>query len=128
VGVGSCVITAACGDVKATCDVSVYVPLLEIELNSDAAILQPGETLQLTAVPNEGAVMESVAYTSDNAAVATVDNGLITAVAPGTAVITVTTDDGKKTATCEVTVRAEVEVEVGETTTGGGGNTGTIPW
>ena len=112
VGVGNCVITAACGDVKATCDVSVYVPLLEIELNSDAAVLQPGETLQLTAMPNEGAVMESVAYTSDNAAVATVDNGLITAVAPGTAVITVTSGD--ISAKCTVTVKYAVVIPAAE--------------
>jgi len=46
-----------------------------------------------------------VTWTSDNPAVATVDaGGNVTAVAPGTATITVTTVDGGKTATCVVTV------------------------
>ena len=43
-------------------------------------------------------------WTSSNTAVATVDNGVVTAVATGTATITVTTTDGNKTASCEVTV------------------------
>lgn len=89
-----------------------------------------GETLQLHAtVSPSDATDKGVAWTSSKTSVATVSStGLVKAVGAGTAVITVTTDDGSKTATCEITVRAEVEVEVGETTTGGGGNTGTIPW
>ena len=43
-------------------------------------------------------------WKSSDTKVATVDNGLVTAVAEGTATITVTTADGGKTATCEVTV------------------------
>ena len=40
---------------------------------------------------------------------ATVANGVVTAVAPGTADITVTTVDGGKTASCTVTVKAAEE-------------------
>ena len=40
------------------------------------------------------------------------DNGLVTAVAEGTATITVTTADGGKTATCEVTVTQPAKTPV----------------
>lgn len=50
---------------------------------------------------------KTVAWKSDNAAVATVDaaTGALTAVAAGTANITVTSTDGAKTAVCVVTVK-----------------------
>ena len=51
------------------------------------------------------ATNKNVTWSSSDGAVATVDaNGNVTAVAPGTAAITVTTADGNKTAVCTVTV------------------------
>ena len=48
---------------------------------------------------------KTVSWKSSNTSVATVDqNGKVTAVNAGSAVITVTTNDGSKTATCKVTV------------------------
>jgi uncharacterized protein YjdB len=48
---------------------------------------------------------KAVSWSSSNTAVAKVDqSGKVTAVKAGTATITVTTDDGKKTASCVVTV------------------------
>ncbi|MDO4414358.1 MAG: Ig-like domain-containing protein, partial [Erysipelotrichaceae bacterium] len=48
----------------------------------------------------------NVTWTSDNPDVAVVDeNGIVTGIWPGTAVITVTTEDGGFTASCTVTVR-----------------------
>ena len=47
-------------------------------------------------------------WSSDRSDVATVENGKVTAKAAGTATITVTTEDGKKTATCTVTVRPDI--------------------
>lgn len=64
-----------------------------------------GETLTLTpTVLPDNATDKTVTWTTSNASVATVANGVVTAVAPGTATITVTTTDGAKTATCTVTV------------------------
>jgi len=65
-----------------------------------------GETLTLTPqVTPSNASNKNVTYSSSNDSVATVsDTGVVTAVANGTAVITVTTVDGNKTATCTVTV------------------------
>jgi len=45
-----------------------------------------------------------VTWTSSDETVATVADGVVTALAAGTATITVTTTDGAKTATCTVTV------------------------
>jgi tripartite ATP-independent transporter DctM subunit len=50
------------------------------------------------------ATNKEVIWSSSDENVATVDNGVVTAVGNGTAAITVTTVDGNFTATCEVTV------------------------
>jgi aryl-phospho-beta-D-glucosidase BglC (GH1 family) len=60
-------------------------------------------TLTATVMPLN-AINTTVTWKSSNEAVATVSGGTVTAVAAGAATITVTTDDGKKTATCAVTV------------------------
>ena len=65
-----------------------------------------GETsdIKVTVTP-EDAANTRVTYKSSDTKVATVDaNGKITAVANGTATITITTEDGAKTATVKVTV------------------------
>ena len=55
-------------------------------------------------------------WKSSNAAVATVDAaGKVTAVKAGEATITVTTEDGGKTATCKVTVKAAAVAVTGVT-------------
>jgi|GEM_PF-4895122 len=52
---------------------------------------------------------KNVAWRSSNEAVATVDeNGKVTGVGPGTATITVTTEEGQFTATCQITVGVPV--------------------
>ena len=68
-----------------------------------------GETAQLTAtVTPVNADNNNVNWSSSDNSVATVANGLVTAVKEGSATITVTTADGGKTATCAVTVSADV--------------------
>jgi len=47
---------------------------------------------------------QSVTWSTSDAEVATVDNGVVTALTAGTAIITVNTVDGNKTATCKITV------------------------
>lgn len=60
-------------------------------------------TLTVTVTP-EDANDKRVSWSSSNTDVATVDDGLVTAVASGEAIITVTTNDGGYTASCRVTV------------------------
>ncbi|WDF59957.1 Ig-like domain-containing protein [Flavobacterium sp. KACC 22758] len=94
------------------------VAVTSVSLSPSSASLNAGGTQQLTpTVLPANATNKSVTYSSNNTAVATVNSsGLITAVANGTAAITVSTVDGNKTSTCVVTV----------STTSGGGNYYTI--
>lgn len=86
---------------------SKTVPVTSVTLDQTGAELEAGETQQLTAtVLPENATNKAVTWSTSDASVATVKNGLVTAVAEGTATITVTTEDGGKTASCTVTVKA----------------------
>ena len=80
-----------------------------VTLDKTTCELMPAETAQLIATVNPGyAANKAVTWTSSNVAVATVDaNGLVTAVAAGSATITATSEaDNTKTATCTVNVVA----------------------
>ena len=82
-----------------------------VTLNKNTATLTAGATEQLTAtVLPTNATNQAVTWSSNNTAVATVVDGLVTAKTVGTATITVTTADGNKTATCVVTVNAAPEL------------------
>lgn len=85
------------------------VPVNNVSLDNSGLTLTMGETAILTAtITPSNATQQSVTWLSSNTAVATVDsNGTVTAVDVGTTTITVTTNDGGLTATCEVTVNAE---------------------
>ena len=82
------------------------VAVTSVTLDKTEAALNIGESVTLTAtVAPDDATDKTVTWTSSDATVATVsDEGVVTAVAAGTATITVTTTDGAKTATCTVTV------------------------
>lgn len=82
------------------------IPVESVSLNKNELALNVGatETLTATVLPDL-ASNKNVTWTSSDANVATVDeNGKVTAVAQGEAVITATTVDGGKPATCTVTV------------------------
>ena len=85
------------------------VAVTGVTLAPTSATLTLGETETVTLIPTvlpAEATDKSVTWSSSNEAVATVTDGVVTAVAAGTATITVTTTDGAKTATCAVTVAA----------------------
>ena len=86
---------------------AVIYEVTGVMLNKTSTTLTVGgtETLTATVLP-EGAGNRAVTWSSDHTTVAAVDaNGRVTAVAKGTATITVTTADGGHTAACTVTVR-----------------------
>lgn len=103
VGVGTANITASYGgSVSATCAVTVVG--ISLNKTSTTLYIQNGtygsEVLTANVFPSS-----ALTWTSSNPAVATVSStGLVTAVAKGTATITVTTEDGGYTATCTVKV------------------------
>ena len=86
------------------------VAVESVTLNKTELTLEVGdeETLTATVAP-DNATDKTVTWSSDNAAVATVENGKVTAVSAGSATITATAGD--KSATCTVTVNAPVTVD-----------------
>ena len=87
----------------------VTYKVTKVELSTSTLALTEGGSETLTAIITpSNATNQNVAWSSDNTAVATVDNsGKVTAVSAGTADITVKTQDGEKIATCTVTVTAK---------------------
>ena len=96
------------GNKTATCNVTVVaeeISVTSVSLDQTAVELAEGGEVTLTAtVKPDDATNKNVSWTSSNESVATVDNGKITAVKAGSSIITVTTEDGNKSAICEVTV------------------------
>lgn len=83
----------------------IRVPVTGVTLDKETMSLTAGSTGTLTAtITPENATNKDLTWTSDKEEVATVSDGVVSAVAAGTAHITVTTADGGKTATCVVTV------------------------
>ena len=105
-GTATITVTTEDGGKTATCRVTVNpVAVTGVTLNKTTTTLLVGATESLTAtVAPEIATNKNVTWSSSNTAVATVSNGVVTGVSVGTATITVTTEDGSKTAECTITV------------------------
>jgi len=105
-GTATITVTTVDGNKTADCTVTVTVPVIGVSLNKSSTSIVVGntETLSPTITP-ANATNKTVSWRSSNASIATVSsNGTVTAVAPGSATITITTADGNKTATCTVTI------------------------
>ena len=113
VAAGTVTIYAEANDgsgVKGECTVAIStVPVSSITLDKTAVTIIAGQTanVSVTEVLPADATDKTYTWSSDNEDIATVDqNGVITAVATGTANITATANDGSgKKATCTVTVK-----------------------
>ena len=81
------------------------IPASGITISKEDTTLEAGMTLQLSATITPENADETVQWSTSAAEIATVDgNGMVTAVAPGVAVITATTSESGLTAECRVTV------------------------
>ncbi|MFT8314005.1 MAG: Ig-like domain-containing protein, partial [Clostridium sp.] len=112
-GTATITATTADGSKIATCKVTVTAPVAvtSVALSKTKDTLTVGGTDYLnTTIYPYNAANKNIAWTSSDSSVAAVDsNGNVTAIGIGTATITVTTDDGAKTASCVVTVNAPVK-------------------
>jgi len=82
------------------------IDVTEVNLSPDSVTIVEGSTQQLTAtvIPSDASDKE-VSWSSSNQNIATVDsNGLVAAIAEGSAIITVTTNDGGFESTSVITV------------------------
>ena len=116
-------VTTEDGQKTATCTVTVkedevtdpdpeepeIINVESVTLNTEEKELKVGEEFTLVATINpDNATNKNVSWSTENSNIATVDdNGVVTAIAEGTTEITVTTEDGQKTATCTVTVKED---------------------
>lgn len=112
VAAASQTLTITVGGKTATYTISIAaasaydVPVTGVTLNHSTLSLTVGGsngTLKASVMP-ANATNQGVTWSSSNPSAATVNNGVVTPVAAGNATITVTTQDGDKTATCAVTV------------------------
>ena len=80
--------------------------VLSIEVSPSSIELKVGEVSTLTAaIKPEYASNKKVVWSSNNESIVAIDQlGKITAISEGTAIITVTSEDGNKTSQCSVTV------------------------
>ena len=107
---GTAIITAKAGDKEATCIVTVekkFVAVSSILLSQTTATVTEGDILVLTAtVKPDNADDKTVTWSTSDASIATVDNGVVTTLKPGK--VTITAQAGDKTATCVITVEKKV--------------------
>ena len=122
-------VTTTDGEKTAMCTVNVAQPVKEITLDKPAITLTEGETGTLKATVKPDDADQEIVWTSSDTKIATVENGTVTAVAPGSATITVSSKAYPEVkVTCKVTVNAKIihvssvtlipktlELEVGET-------------
>ncbi len=107
-GIGTAAINVTVGGLSAVCNVTVMQPVTAIYLSEDSLTMNALETHTLTAdVSPETADNKAIEWSSSDEKVVTVDqNGLLTAVAKGTAAIIAKALDGSgKEGSCSVTVR-----------------------
>ncbi len=105
-------VTTEDGGLTASCQVTVKSNVVNVEnvsLSRTELTLTEGEIATLTAVVSpSNATNKNVRWVSSNAAVASVEGGKVTALKVGSATITVTTEDGGKTANCQVSVNPKI--------------------
>lgn len=111
VAAGSAIITVTTQDGNRTATSAITVttanvPVTGVSVSPTSATINAGSMQQLTAtVAPANATNKNVSWSSNNNAVATVSSsGVVSGVAAGSATITVTTQDGNRTATSVITV------------------------
>ena len=114
VGEANITVTTVDGSKTASCKVTVTevpVAVTGIALNKTEMKLGVGgvDTLKVTFTP-ANATNKKVTWQINDATIAKVEDGVITALKAGEATITATSDDGSKTATCKLTVNQPIKV------------------
>ncbi|MCB9498166.1 MAG: Ig domain-containing protein [Erysipelotrichaceae bacterium] len=108
VGTSTITVTTEDGSYTDTCLVTVTndsIAVTGVSLNQNSLSSYVGDSATLTAtISPSNATNKNVTWSSSNTSVATVDDGVISSLAAGTATITITTEDGSYTDSCDLTV------------------------
>ncbi|MCB6192824.1 Ig-like domain-containing protein [Blautia marasmi] len=109
-GKGTAVVTASIGGQSANCTVTVTNALTGIKVTGDTQNLKKGQITELHVqyIPEDADVSGNIVWTSSDEKVASVSNGVVTAVGDGTA--TITASVGSLSDTYSITVK-EVHIE-----------------
>lgn len=87
---------------EASATLTIVNPCTGIKLDRDTLTIARGETAKLTATVEPTDTTDTIVWSSENDGIATVENGVVTAVGMGET--TITAACGGKTASCKVTV------------------------
>ena len=110
VGNATITVTTVDQEKSASFNLTVYQSVKGVSLDKASHTMEVGDTFILNETVNpEVATNKEVTWTSTNPHVASVNNGHVTAMGPGNAVIIVTTVEGNYKATCYVSVVRPVE-------------------
>ena len=109
------------GNYKATCEITVKkitqientdVKVTGITLNKTKENIEIGKTTTLTAsILPSNATNKNITWKSSDETIAKVQNGIVTGIKEGKAIITAITEDGNYKATCEITVKKPIQIE-----------------
>ncbi|MCX7884201.1 MAG: Ig-like domain-containing protein [Caloramator sp.] len=97
--------------VKAVQSIPVIIPVTGIKLNTTECSINVGESIELKAIIEpENATNKKVIWNCENSEIASVDeNGKVTGKKEGQTKIIVSTEDGKKKASCTIQVKEEAK-------------------
>ena len=119
-GTATITVTSVSGNYTATVAVTVKIPVeiekITIEAEKET-LTKIGESTELKVkIEPENADAQKLIWKSGDEMIAVVDeNGKVTAIGNGTAIITVTTEDGKNTASITITVKIPEEPVINKT-------------
>lgn len=107
-GKGTCIISVITNDgkKKATCKVTVTVPVKKLKLNKSKVSIKKGKTYKLRCmITPKNATNKKIVWSSTNKKIAKVTKGRIKARKKGKCYVIVKTKDGKRKAKCKVVVK-----------------------
>lgn len=101
-GSTSIMVSTEDGGFTDVCDIKVYVPATDIILDVDSVIVEVGETFALAAIVLPESCMQEIVWSSSDGSVVSVEEGLITAIASGEAIVTASVNNGMLAVECKV--------------------------
>ncbi len=106
----------ACCVVTISNDSEDYIAVTGVSVNVVTANIEVGDRLQLRAtIAPTDATNQSILWFSDDTTIATVSDGLVSGLSPGTTVVYAVSQDGQFIASCRVTINAKSIATTGVT-------------